>query len=188
TRPPQPRESGASLGASSRPRVSSAGVDLASPNRAVGASVWLSAGGHGFREPSRREGILTMSPQRLLQSALALFGAVFLLVYPLAIVWPSGLAWHAGAPHQSQHFMMIVGIYATLGVFLLIASRDPQAHRSLIWFTVWSSVVHGGIMAVQSMPAAHHGHLLGDVPALFLVAIVLGGLLVSSDAGQGKAA
>ena len=42
----------------------------------------------------------------------------------------------------------------SLGVFLLIASRDPQAHRSLIWFTVWSSVVHGGIMAVQSVPAA----------------------------------
>jgi hypothetical protein len=127
-----------------------------------------------------------MSPQRLLQIALALFGAVFLLVYPLALVWPSGWAWHAGAPHDSQYFMMIVGVYATLGVFLLIASRDPQAHRSLIWFTVWSSVVHGGIMAVQSMPAAHHGHLFGDVPALFLVAIVLGGLLVSSDAGQGK--
>ena len=104
------------MGASSRPRVSSAGVDLASPNRTVGASVWLSADGHGFREPSRREGILTMSPQRLLQIALALFGAVFLLVYPLAIVWPSGWAWHAGAPHDSQYFMMIVGVYATLGV------------------------------------------------------------------------
>ena len=73
-----------------------------------------------------------MSSQRLLQIALALFGAVFLLVYPLAIVWPSGWAWHAGAPHDSQYFMMIVGVYATLGVFLLIASRDPQAHRSLI--------------------------------------------------------
>src|SRR5262249_30054441 len=112
------------------------------------------------------------------------FGAAFLLVYPLAIVWPSGWAWHAGAPHDSQYFMMIVGIYATLGVFLLIASRDPQAHRSLIWFTVWSSVVHGGIMAVQSMPAAQHGHLLGGVPPRFLVAVGL----VSSDAGQGKAA
>jgi len=53
---------------------------------------------------------------------------------------------------------------------------------------VWSSVVHGAIMAVQSMPAEHHGHLLGDVPALFLVAIVLGGLLVWSDAERGKAA
>jgi len=79
-----------------------------------------------------------------------------------------------------------VRVYATLGVFLLNASRNPQAHRSLIWFTVWSSVVHAGIMAVQSMPAAHSGHRLGDVPALFLVAIVLGGLLVWSENGQAK--
>lgn len=123
---------------------------------------------------------------RLLQTALALFGATFLLIYPLAIVWPSGWAWHAGAPYESQYFMMIVGVYATLGVFLLNAARNPHAHRSLIWFTVWSSVVHGGIMAVQSMPAAHCGHMLGDVPALFLVALVLGGSLVWSDHGEGK--
>ena len=128
-----------------------------------------------------------MTSQGLLKLALAVFGAIFLLVYPLAVVWPSGWAWHAGAPHASQYFMMIVGVYATLGVFLLIASRNPQAHRSLIWFTVWSSVVHGAIMAVQSMPAEHQGHLLGDVPALFLVAIILGGLLVWSDAEQAKA-
>ena len=83
---------------------------------------------------------------------------------------------------------MIVGVYATLGVFLLNASRNLQAHRSLIWFTVWSSVVHGAIMAVQSTPAEHRYHLLGDVPALFLVAIVLGGLLVWSDTGKGKTA
>ena len=127
-----------------------------------------------------------MSAHRLLQIALAVFGAAFLLIYPLAIVWPSGWAWHAGAPYESQYFMMIVGVYATLGVFLLNASRNPQAHRSLIWFTVWSSVVHGGIMAVQSMPAEHCGHLLGDVPALFLFAIVLGGLLVWSEKGQAK--
>ena len=129
-----------------------------------------------------------MKPQALLKLALAAFGTIFLFVYPLAIVWPSGWAWHAGAPHDSQYFMMIVGVYATLGVFLLMAARNPQEHRSLIWFAVWSSIVHGAIMAAQSMPAEHHGHLLGDVPALFLVAIVLGGLLVSSDAGQGKAA
>ncbi len=115
-----------------------------------------------------------MSPRRLLKVALALFGTILLLVYPLAIVWPSGWAWHAGAPQDSQYFMMIVGVYATLGVFLLLAARDPEANRSLIWFTVWSSVVHGAIMAVQSMPAEHHGHLLGDVPALFVIAAVLG--------------
>ena len=129
-----------------------------------------------------------MSHQALLKFALAVFGTAFLLIYPLAIVWPSGWAWHAGPPDDSQYFMMIVGVYATLGVFLLMAARDPQLHRTLIWFTVWSSVVHGAIMAVQSMPAEHHGHLLGDVPALFLVAGVLGGLLAWSDAEREKAA
>ena len=128
-----------------------------------------------------------MSPHRVLQLALVVFGTTFLVIYPLAIVWPSGWAWHAGAPYESQYFMMIVGVYVTLGIFLLNASRNPPAHRSLIWFTVWSSVVHGGVMAVQSMPAMHHGHLLGDVPALFLVAIVLGGLLVWSENGQARA-
>ncbi len=75
---------------------------------------------------------------------------------------------------------MIVGIYATLGRFLIRASRDPAAHRSLIDFTIWSSVVHALIMAVQSYsPGAHMGHMLGDVPALLLVAAVLGGLIYS---------
>src|SRR5262245_16759580 len=120
-----------------------------------------------------------MSPQRLLQIALALFGAVFLLVYPLAIVWPSGWAWHDGPPADSQYFMMIVGVYATLGVFLIRAASDPAANRSLIYFTIVSSVVHAGIMAVQSFGAhgMHHGHLVGDVPALILVAVVLGALM-----------
>lgn len=124
-----------------------------------------------------------MSAHKLLEVSLAVFGAIFLLVYPLAIVWPSGWAWHAGAPSSSQYFMMIVGVYATLGVFLLKASSNPQAHRSLIWFTVWSSVVHAGIMALQST-GEHSGHLLGDVPALLLVAIVLGGLLRSDTAAS----
>jgi len=45
---------------------------------------------------------------------------------------------------------MMMGIYATLGVFLIMAVKDPMANESLIWFTVWSSFVHGGIMAVQA--------------------------------------
>ena len=121
------------------------------------------------------------SAYKLLQLALAVFGAILLLVYPLALVWPSGWAWHSGAPYESQYFMMIVGVYATLGVFLLNAARNPQANVSLIWFTVWSSVVHAAIMAVQSFGSGHHmGHLLGDVPALLLVAVVLSVLMASS--------
>jgi hypothetical protein len=111
---------------------------------------------------------------RLLRVALVAFGIAFLLVYPLMVVWPSGWAWQ---PSQYEYEQMIVGIYATLGVFLLWASRQPEAHLSLIWFTVWSSVVHGGIMAVQAVvDPAEHGHLPGDVAALFLVAAVLGAL------------
>jgi hypothetical protein len=69
---------------------------------------------------------------------------------------------------------MIIGLYATLGLFLILASRDPLRHLSLIWFTVWSSVVHAGIMTVQALSnPAHRGHLVGDVPALFLAAALL---------------
>ena len=117
----------------------------------------------------------------LLKLALVVFGAVFCLVYPLAVFWPSGWAWHAGAPYTSEYFMMIVGVYATLGVFLILASRNPEENRSLILFTIWSSVVHAAIMAVQSFQMPEHmGHIYGDVPALLLVAIVLYVLLPAS--------
>jgi len=110
---------------------------------------------------------------KYLRIALLLVGLIFIFgIYPLTILWPSGWSWHPG---QSDYLQMILGIYATLGIFLLIASRHPLAHLSLIWFTVWSSVVHGGIMAVQSVVNSEHmGHLWGDVLALFAVAAVLG--------------
>ena len=108
-----------------------------------------------------------------LRVALVVVGITFIFgVYPLTIIWPSGWAWHMGGP--SMYLQMILGIYATLGVFLLLAARNPLKHLSLIWFTVWSSVVHGGIMAEQALVyKEHHGHLLGDVPALLLIAVVL---------------
>lgn len=120
---------------------------------------------------------------KYLRIALMLVGLVFLFgIYPLTIVWPSGWSWHTG---QSMYLQMILGIYATLGVFLLIASRDPLAHRSLIAFTVWSSVVHGGIMAAQSVVYAEHGgHLWGDVPALLIVAAILAWLTPHGATGQ----
>ena len=105
-------------------------------------------------------------------------------VYPLTIIWPSGWSWHTG---QSEYLQMILGVYATLGIFLLMASRDPLAHRSLIWFTVWSSLVHGGIMAAQALANPQHiGHLGGDVLALILVAAVLACLMPRAGAATGK--
>src|SRR5271165_4898469 len=98
---------------------------------------------------------------KYLRIALLLVGVIFIFgIYPLTIVWPSGWSWNTG---QSEYLQMILGIYATLGVFLVIASRNPMAHRSLIWFTVWSSVVHGGIMGLQAVANPEHlGHLYGD--------------------------
>src|SRR5262250_2952189 len=108
----------------------------------------------------------------LLKLTLRIVGVIFIVgIYSLMIVWPSGWKWHTGESHYPA---MILGVYATLGVFLLIASRNPLAHLSLIWFTVWSSVVHAAIMAVQSlMHADQMGHLSGDVLALFFVATIL---------------
>src|SRR5216684_9038935 len=92
---------------------------------------------------------------KYLRIALLLVGLIFIIgIYPLTILWPSGWSWHTTG--QSEYLQMILGIYATLGVFLVIASRNPLAHRSLIWFTVWSSVVHGGIMAAQSFENLEH--------------------------------
>ena len=118
---------------------------------------------------------------KYLRFALLLIGLVFLFgVYPLTIVWPSGWVWNAG---QSEYLQMILAIYATLGVFLILASRDPLAHRSLIWFTVWSSVAHGAVMAVQAVIYPHHiGHLWGDVTALFVVAGALAFLMPRTGA------
>lgn len=116
-----------------------------------------------------------MSPaQRLghLRLALRALGLVFIFgVHPLTVLWPTGWAWHAG---QSEYLQMIIGLYATLGVFLLLAAKEPMRHLSLIAFTLWSSAVHGLIMAVQSLAHPEHGgHLYGDVPALLLVAGIL---------------
>jgi len=126
-----------------------------------------------------------MNALSLLKIALVVFGIVMLLIYPLAIVWPSGWAWHEGAPSASDYYMMIVGVYFVLGIFLILAARDPLANRSLIWFAAVSSLVHGAIMAQQSFGMGggmnHMGHLMGDVPALFAVAIILGGLLWTAD-------
>ena len=107
-----------------------------------------------------------------LRIVLVLVGVTFIVgIYLLMIVWPSGWTWHTG---HSDYPLMIVGVYATLGVFLLLAARNPLDHLSLIRFTAWSSIVHGAIMTVQSFGGVeNHGHLIGDVPALLIVGVVL---------------
>jgi hypothetical protein len=111
-----------------------------------------------------------MNRDGLLKWALRIFGLVFLLVYPLGLIWPSGWVWHHG--EGAYYLQMIQGLYAVLGVFMIIAANNPAAHRSLISFVAWSSAVHALIMTIQAMCDSHEtGHLMGDVPALVIVAV-----------------
>ncbi|WP_226664699.1 DUF6632 domain-containing protein [Microbulbifer aggregans] len=108
-----------------------------------------------------------------LKILLVVIGLFFIFgIYPMMMwVWPNGWGW---TPRQPEYEQMIMGIYATLGVFLVLSARDPLANRSLIWFTIWSSIVHGAIMLVQALvDNTERANLLGDIPALFLVAALL---------------
>lgn len=112
------------------------------------------------------------SKEKYLKLALIAFGTIFFFIYPIGYLWPSGWIWHGG--EGVYYLQMIAGVYAVLGGFLIAASKNPSANRSLIQFTIWSSLVHAGIMGAQAlMDQNEYGHLLGDVPALLIVAIVL---------------
>ena len=79
-----------------------------------------------------------MMRERALKVALVLVGLLFsAAAYPLL------------AMRLEESLRMMLSVYATLGIFLLLASRDPSANRSLIAFTAWSSFAHAAVMAVQ---------------------------------------
>jgi hypothetical protein len=71
---------------------------------------------------------------------------------------------------------MMFSVYVTLGIFLLLATRNPSANRSLIAFTAWSSFAHAAVMAVQAYQnVIGHGELLG-VAVFAIVGVALIGL------------
>jgi hypothetical protein len=112
------------------------------------------------------------SQRHYLKIVLIVAGIVFLCLYPLMKIWPSGWVW---LPRQYEYEQMMIGVYGTLGIFLIRASRRPEAHLSLIWFTFWSSLIHGMIMGAQAViDSQERGHLIGDVAALFVVVALLG--------------
>ena len=116
-------------------------------------------------------------PSLLRRAAVALTGLTFALgFYPLTQLWASGWTW--GDARHSHYPPMIVVLYFVLGVFVVLASRDPLRHRSLLWFVVWSSVGHAAVMAVQAATdPAERGHWVADIPALVSVAPLLAVLL-----------
>lgn len=122
-------------------------------------------------------------PLTLLRVTLVAVAVAALALYPLFHWWSAGFRWQ---PPQPEYEQMLAAIYATLGVFLLRAARQPLRHLSLIWFTVWSSVAHAVVMAVQAWRAPdEHGHFVGDIPLLLIAALVLAGLTWRVTRGPG---
>lgn len=82
-----------------------------------------------------------MRRERALKIVLVVVGLLFAAgLYPLILM-----------AKQDPALAMMMSLYVTLGVFLLIAARDPSAHRSLIAFAAWSSLAHAGIMTLQAL-------------------------------------
>jgi hypothetical protein len=97
---------------------------------------------------------------------------------PRRVSAPLRLAIRLGVGTEGRHYLhMILVVYATLGVFLIRAARNPAAHRSLLLFTAWSSAAHGLLMAWQSIALHQHGHLFGDVAAMLVLAVGLAVLM-----------
>ena len=104
-----------------------------------------------------------MSRERALKVVLVVVGLIFFgLVYPLTMF-----------VRQEPALAMMLSLYVTLGIFLLIAVRNPAANRSLIAFTAWSSFAHAALMAVQAFRnLIPRGELLG-VAALVIIGVAL---------------
>jgi len=105
-----------------------------------------------------------MRRERALKVVLIVVGLIFSgLVYPLTMF-----------VRQEPALAMMLSVYVTLGIFLLLAARDPSANRSLIAFTAWSSFAHAALMAVQAFRnLIARGELVG-VAAL----VIIGGALI----------
>lgn len=106
--------------------------------------------------------------EQALKVVLVLVGLLFVAaVYPVI----------GGVLHPDQSDTgdtMMMGLYATLGVFLLLAIRNPSAHRSLIAFAAWSSFAHAAVMSLLAIPIASEraGFLIGSA-VLVLIGIAL---------------
>jgi len=125
---------------------------------------------------------VTSRRERALQVFLVVWGlltagaSIYLLVTSLLALRPTG---GTIAP-------MFHSVFATLGVFLVLAARNPSAHRSLIAFTVWSSVAHAAVMTLMAIQLPNkRGELLAEVAITALPAVLLFVLARSSARSEG---
>jgi hypothetical protein len=100
--------------------------------------------------------------ERALKVVLIIVGMLFLAtIYPLLRL-------------REETLQMMLSLYVTLGIFLLLASRNPSANRSVIAFAAWSSLAHAAVMTVQSWhDVSERVHLLGGSLAFVIVGVAL---------------
>ena len=104
-----------------------------------------------------------MRRERALKVVLVLLGLLFCAaVYPLLMM-----------VKQDPALAMMMSLYAALGIFLLIASRDPSSHRSLIAFAAWSSFAHAAVMGVQAYLGFIARRELLGVATFFVIGMAL---------------
>jgi hypothetical protein len=118
-----------------------------------------------------------MNRERTRKVVLVVVGLLFsATIYPLL---RSSSLWQ---PNQSEDIEpMMLSLYVALGIFLLIAARNPSANRSLIAFTAWSSFAHALVMVIQAIQnASHRGGLLGAAATF----VVIGGALIVLALGK----
>ena len=104
-----------------------------------------------------------MHRARALKALLVIVGLLFVAgVYPLLVF-----------VRQEPALAMMLSLYVTLGIFLLLAARNPSANRSLIAFTAWSSFAHAGLMGAQAfLNLVARGELWG-VAVLIIIGVAL---------------
>ena|SRR5437899_8360138 len=109
-----------------------------------------------------------MNRERALKIVLVLVGLLFLAgVYPV-----TDSLWHANQSMYTE--VMMLSLYVALGIFLLIAVRNPSANRSLIAFTAWSSFAHAAVVAVMAFQKAdERRELLIAVAVLGIIGVAL---------------
>ena len=125
---------------------------------------------------------VTSKRDRALQIALVVLG----LLTAGANIYPLVTSLQALRPTGGTTAPMFYTILATLGVFLVLAARNPSAHRSLIAYAVWSSFAHTAVMALMAMQLPpRRGELLAGVAVTGLGAVLLFVLARSSARSVG---
>ena len=108
-----------------------------------------------------------MNRERALKVVLVLVG----LIFSAGVLPVAKSLWHQ---NQSMYtFDMMLSLYVALGIFLLMAARNPSANRSLIAFTAWSSFAHASVMAVTAFSKGGYRGDLWGVAVLIIIGIAL---------------